>query len=282
SKAGVDLLGEREGYIRPLDKSKQIDRATAFFGQGMTTTSLQLAMAMAAIANGGKLMRPYVVKAIADESGRVVKRSSPKVIRRVISGKTAKNVTRILEGVVGDEGTAPGGAINGFRVAGKTGTSQKVDPDTKKYSNKNYIATFVGFAPADQPKLVILVVIDEPEGVPYGGIVAAPVFQEVGQWSLNHLRINPQIRLVKKGVEAPRVPIKSTASVLVDQVALKLREGFIPDFRGLGMREVAKRGRTLGLKVLLEGTGLAVSQQPAPGAPLKGISKLRVTFSPPP
>ena len=282
NKVGVDLLGEREGYIRPLNESKQIDRATAFFGQGMTTTSLQLAMAMAAIANGGKLMQPYVVKAIADESGRVVKRSSPKVIRRVISGKTAKNVTRILEGVVGDEGTAPGGAINGFRVAGKTGTSQKVDPDTKTYSNKNYIATFVGFAPADQPKLVILVVIDEPEGVPYGGIVAAPVFKEVGQWSLNHLRINPQIRLVEKGVEAPRVPIKSTASVLVDQVALKLREGFIPDFRGLGMREVAKRGRTLGLKVLLEGTGLAVSQQPAPGAPLKGISKLRVTFSPPP
>lgn len=282
NKVGVDLLGEREGYIRPLNESKQIDRATAFFGQGMTTTSLQLAMAMAAIANGGKLMQPYVVKAIADESGRVVKRSSPKVIRRVISGKTAKNVTRILEGVVGDEGTAPGGAINGFRVAGKTGTSQKVDPDTKTYSNKNYIATFVGFAPADQPKLVILVVIDEPEGVPYGGIVAAPVFKEVGQWSLNHLRINPQIRLVEKGVEAPKVPIKSTASVLVDQVALKLREGFIPDFRGLGMREVAKRGRTLGLKVLLEGTGLAVSQQPAPGAPLKGISKLRVTFSPPP
>lgn len=282
NKAGVDLLGEREGYIRPLNKSKEIDRATAFFGQGMSATSLQLATAMAAIANGGKLMRPYVVKAIADESGRVVKRSSPKVIRRVISGKTAKNVTRILEGVVGDEGTAPGGAINGFRVAGKTGTSQKVDPDTKKYSNKNYIATFVGFAPADQPKLVILVVIDEPAGVPYGGIVAAPVFKEVGQWSLNHLRINPQIRLVEKEVAAPRVPIKSTASGLVDQVALKLREGFIPDFRGLGMREVAKRGRTLGLKVLLEGTGLAVSQQPVPGAPLKGISKVRVTFSPPP
>jgi cell division protein FtsI (penicillin-binding protein 3) len=282
SKAGVDLLGEREGYIRPLNKNKQVDRATAFFGQGMTTTSLQLAMAMAAIANGGKLMRPYVVKAIADESGRVVKRSSPKVIRRVLLGKTAKNVTRILEGVVEDEGTAPGGAINGFGVAGKTGTSQKVDPETKKYSNKNYIATFVGFAPADQPKLVILVVIDEPAGVPYGGIVAAPVFKEVGQWSLNHLRINPQIRLVEKGVEAPRVPIKSTASVLVDQVALKLREGFIPDFRGLGMREVANRGRTLGLKVLLKGSGLAISQQPSPGAPLKGISKVRVTFSPPP
>jgi hypothetical protein len=125
-------------------------------------------------------------------------------------------------------------------------------------------------------------VIDEPAGVPYGGIVAAPVFKEVGEWSLNHLRINPQIRLVEKGVEASRVPIKSSAKVLVDQVALKLREGFIPDFRGLGMREVVNRGRTLGLKVLLKGTGLAVSQQPSPGEQLKGISKVKVTFSPPP
>ena len=281
SKTGIGLLGERGGYIRPLNKSKEIDQATAFFGQGISATSLQIAMAMAAIANGGKLMRPYVVKAIADESGRVVKKSSPKVVRRVISSKTAKNVARVLEGVVRGEGTAPGAAINGFRVAGKTGTSQKVDPDTKKYSNRNYMATFIGFVPADQPKLVILVIIDEPTGISYGGIVAAPVFREVGEWSLNHLRINPQIRSVEKEVEVPIVRTRSSASVLVNQVALKLREGFVPDFRGLGMREVAKRGRTLGLKVLLEGSGLAVSQKPAPGVPLKGISKVRVTFSPP-
>jgi cell division protein FtsI (penicillin-binding protein 3) len=276
-----DLLGERTGYIRPAEETKPIDQATHFFGQGMTTTSLQLAMGMAAIANGGRLMRPYVVKAIVDESGHTVKENHPQVVRRVISENTAKKVVRILEGVVKEEGTGAAAAISGFRVAGKTGTAQKVDPKTKKYSRKKYVATFVGFVPADHPRLVILAVIDEPKGTPYGGVVAAPVFRTLGQWSLNYLRVNPQVKLVETSIGAREDVNNGSGCDLKKQKPLKVKAGLLPDFRGLGMREVLKKGRSLGLKVLLEGTGLAVKQNPKPGAPLNKIGAVQVCFSPP-
>jgi len=124
-------------------------------------------------------MRPYVVKKIVDESGGLVQETRPKVVRRVISTRTAMRVTKVLEGVVGSEGTAPKAAIRGFRVAGKTGTSQKVDPKTKRYSKSKYVAIFVGFAPVERPKLVILALIDEPKGVVYGGLVAGACFSRM-------------------------------------------------------------------------------------------------------
>ncbi len=282
-KTGVDLLGEREGFVRSPKDARQIDRATLCFGQGMTTTSLQLVMAMAAIANGGKLMRPYVVKAVVDESGRVIKETYPKVVRRVISPRAAKKVAKILEGVVSEEGTGPKAAIKGFKVAGKTGTAQKVDPKTGTYSRTKDVATFVGFAPADHPKLAILVMIDEPKGISYGGVVAGPVFSEVGLWSLNHLRVNPQTELVDKGtdVEQNTDKLSNPGPQKAKQPPVKVEAGFLPDFSGLGMREVLKKGRSLGLKVVLKGTGLAVRQEPGPGAPLKMIGSIKVSFSPP-
>ncbi|HBF43111.1 MAG TPA: penicillin-binding protein [Desulfobacteraceae bacterium] len=281
SKTGVDLLGERKGFVRLPDKARPFDRITPFFGQGMTVTSLQMATAMAAIANGGKLMRPYVVKSIVDESGNVMEKGRPKVVRRVISSKTARKLTRILEGVVRDKGTGVKAAIRGFCVAGKTGTAQKVDPVTKKYSNRKYVAVFFGFVPADQPRLVILVVIDEPKGVSYGGVVAAPVFRQVGLWTLNYLRINPNVQLVDKGMDEKEDGNEISGTDRVSQKHLKIELGFLPDFAGLGMREVIKKGRSLGLKVFLEGTGLAFKQDPGPGVPLKDVHKVRVCFRPP-
>jgi cell division protein FtsI (penicillin-binding protein 3) len=280
SKTGMDLLGERKGFVRPADKARTIDKATIFFGQGMTTTSLQLALAMGAIANGGKLMRPYVVKSVVDESGRTVEQTYPKMVGRVLSSETAEKVVGILEHVVSDKGTAPKAAISGFRVAGKTGTSQKVDPKTRRYSREKFVAIFVGFVPADQPRLVILVVVDEPKGIAYGGIVSAPAFREIGQWSLNHLRVNPQIRLVDKKVDVKEIK-KEPQPDLVKHNDLRIKVGLLPDFRGLGMREVVKKGRSLGLKVLLEGTGLAVDQEPGPGSPIQEVHTVRVSFRPP-
>ena len=280
-KTDIDLLGERDGFIRPADKAKTIDKATIFFGQGMTTTSLQLAMAMGAIANGGKLMRPYVVKSVVDESGRTFKQTYPKMVRRVLSAETAEKVKRVLERVVSDEGTAPKAAISGFKVAGKTGTSQKVDPKTKTYSRDKFLAIFVGFVPVKQPRLVILVMVDEPKGVSYGGIISAPVFREIGQWSLNHLRVNPQIRLVDKGIDVQGDAKKEPQPDLAKHNDLRIKVGLLPDFRGLGMREVIKKGRSLGLKVVLEGTGLAVEQEPGPGSPIQEVHTVKVSFRPP-
>ena len=281
SETGVGLLGERKGFIRSPKKARSIDQANLFFGQGMSATSLQIAVAMAAIANGGKLMRPYVVKAVINDSGGVEKETHPKVVRRVISDQTARRVAGILEGVVDEEGTGSKAAISGFRVAGKTGTSQKVDPKSKKYSRTKYVATFVGFVPLDHPRLVILVVIDEPKGIPYGGVVAAPVFSEIGLWSLNHLQVNPKIRLVEKGLDAREKTNSRSVSAQTDRVSIEVKTGFLPDFKGLGMRKVISEARSLGLKTLLEGTGLAVKQNPKPGSPLQKVHTVTVIFRPP-
>jgi cell division protein FtsI (penicillin-binding protein 3) len=280
SKTGIDLGGETSGFIRPSKQAKEIDQANIFFGQGMTASSLQIVVAMAAIANGGKLMRPFVVKAIRDQSGRVVKEMKPRVIRRVISPQTAKKVARILEGVVGEDGTAPLAAISGYRVAGKTGTSQKVDPRTKSYSKTDYVAIFVGFVPADKPRMVILMTVDEPKGKPYGGLVAGPAFREVGAWALNYLGVTPRVRLAIANMEpegqGPRV-----SKVIHRPKTFSKKSGLLPDFRGQSMREVLKGGRALGLNVVLEGTGLAVKQTPRPGSSLKKIDTVKVSFRPP-
>jgi cell division protein FtsI (penicillin-binding protein 3) len=280
SKTGIDLNGEISGFIRPPKQAKEIDRANMFFGQGMTASSLQIAVAMAAIANGGQLMRPFVVKAIRDQSGRVVKEMKPQVIRKVISTKTARNVARILEGVVSEDGTAPLAAISGYKVAGKTGTSQKVDPRTKSYSKKDYMAIFVGFVPADKPKMVILMAVDEPEGKPYGGLVAGPAFQEVGTWALNYLGITPQVKLSAAKME-PETQGPKVSRLIHRPSTLSSEPGLLPDFRGQSMREVLMGGKALGLNVILEGTGLAVKQTPRPGSSLKKIHTVKVCFRPP-
>jgi cell division protein FtsI (penicillin-binding protein 3) len=288
-KAEIDLMGERGGFIRDAKKAREIDQATLFFGQGMTSTSLQLTMAMAAIANGGKLMRPYVVSKIVDEFGNTTRENGPKVVRRAISAQTARKVTTILEGVTTEEGTAEKAAIEGYRVAGKTGTSQKVDPQTKGYSKSKYVASFVGFVPSENPRLVILVMIDEPKGHIYGGLVAGPVFKEVGEWALNHLRISPHPSLLTniqvQSAQASAQPEKTIGTHVLPETASKLPEpiavGQLPDFSGLGMREVLKRSRALGLKVCLEGSGLAIKQEPNPGTPLETVQSVTVNFRPP-
>ncbi|MBW1816357.1 MAG: transpeptidase family protein [Deltaproteobacteria bacterium] len=282
SATGIDLPGERKGFIRPPKKARLIDQATHYFGQGMTVTSLQLAMAMAAIANGGKLMRPYVVKSIVDSSGNVLHEGRPKVVRRVISSQTSHEVAHTLQRVTEEEGTAPKAAIAGFSAAGKTGTAQKVDPKTRAYSKSKYVAAFVGFTPVVNPRLVILVVVDEPKGVAYGGVVAAPVFSEVGRWCLTHMRVNPQSLMAAKEMEVTSTaPAVASGPPAATDVRAETKKGSLPDFRGLGMREVLARGRSLGLDVVLVGTGLAVKQHPRPGGPLQRIGKVEVTFRPP-
>ncbi len=280
NKTGIDLIGERDGFIRPLKEAKEIDQATIFFGQGMSSTSLQLITAMASIANGGKLMRPYVVKAVTDQSGRPLKVIHPYMVRRVLSRETTEKVTRILEGVVSKRGTAPRAAISGYRVAGKTGTSQKIDRSTRAYSSRDYIAIFIGFVPADNPKLVILVMINEPKGAVYGGLVAGPVFSEVGEWSLNNLHISPQLELAKIKEELRTEILEDSTRAPVTHSRVE-DKGLLPDFRGLTMREVLKKGSDLGLRIILDGTGLAVEQSPVPGSSLRDVSSVEIDFRPP-
>ena len=280
SKTGIGLLGEQKGFIRSAASAREIEEITAFFGQGISVTTLQLAMGMCAIANGGELMRPFVVSSVKDSSGKAVQSRGPEVVRRVLSRKTCRTVSHILEGVVEKGGTGSEASIQGYEVAGKTGTAQKVDPETRRYSSDKYEAIFAGFVPVDDPRLVIVVLVDEPKGIPYGGIVAGPVFREVGQWALNYLQVAPRVQLASR-TEVP-APRDTDQKVLIRQSVTKgSAKDRLPDFSGETMREVLRAGKALGLKVDLKGSGLAFKQYPRAGSSLKKISVLKVEFRPP-
>ncbi|MCP9468583.1 MAG: penicillin-binding protein 2 [Nitrospira sp.] len=192
----IDLPGETAGLLKNPTEWGKRTAASVSMGQEIGVTPIQMVSAMAAIANGGILMKPYVVSEIRDARGRVIKRVFPSVKRRVISPETARTVTSILEGVV-TGGTGSKAAIDGFRVAGKTGTAQKIDPRTRAYSTTKFVSSFAGYVPAENPKLAMIVVIDEPSGEAWGGTVAAPVFRRVGEQVLKYWGIssNEPVRL---------------------------------------------------------------------------------------
>lgn len=270
-KTGIDLIGERTGWIREVGDNRPVDQATIFFGQGISVTSLQLATAMCAIANGGLLLRPYVVKEIIDKTGRIIKEIRPKVRRRVISKKTSDVLKQIMKLVVSKNGTAPNAKIDGFEVAGKTGTAQKIDPRTGRYSNRRYIATFVGFVPVKKPKILVLVMLDEPKGIYYAGAVAAPVFKEIAEWTLAYLGIAPKRE--KKDI----IFVKNTDK---SKGLKQLNSGLLPDMRGMSMREIVKFASSHNIRLIIKGSGYVISQYPRAGFPIKRIKRLIVRFGP--
>ena len=187
-RTDIDLPGEVGGLLKSPREWGRRSLASISMGQEVGVTPLQMLSAVAAIANDGVLMRPHVVSDVRDQKGQPVKEILPHVRRRVVSPATARTLTTILEGVV-TSGTGTKAAIPGFRVAGKTGTAQKVDPRTGAYSSALSIGSFVGFVPADSPRLAMIVVIDEPQGEAWGGVVAAPVFRRVGEQALTYMGV---------------------------------------------------------------------------------------------
>jgi cell division protein FtsI (penicillin-binding protein 3) len=190
-RAEIDLPGEAAGLVKePRDYGRR-SLASIAIGQEIGVTPLQLITAVSAIANGGWLMKPFVVSEIRDGSGQLVFQSVPQVRRRPIAAETAQALGAILEGVV-VLGTGSRAAIPGYSVAGKTGTAQKIDPETGGYSPTQFVGSFVGYVPAEDPRLAILVVIDEPQDEAWGGVVAAPVFRRVAEQALPYLGVSPR------------------------------------------------------------------------------------------
>jgi len=187
TKTGIDLKGEVNGLLKPPSVWSKTSIGAIPIGQEVTVTPLQMLGAMAAIANGGAYMQPYIVKTIKDNNEKIVKSVEPKILDHVISPETARRVTEILVGVT-EKGTGKAALIKGMRVAGKTGTSQKVVDG--KYSHSQFFASFCGFAPADNPRLAAIVVVEEPRPSYFGGTVAAPVFKEVIENSLKYLDVS--------------------------------------------------------------------------------------------
>jgi cell division protein FtsI (penicillin-binding protein 3) len=183
---GVDLPGEERGIVLPVGKYSGSSMGNLPIGQGIAVTPIQMATAYAAIANGGILRTPQVVRRVRGE--RV---AMPKG-RRVISTRTAFQLRTMLEGAFAPGGTASEVAIPGYKLAGKTGTANKIDPKTGEYSKASYVASFIGFAPALHPRLLIAVMVDEPHGAIYGGTVAAPAFGQIASFALPYLRIPPR------------------------------------------------------------------------------------------
>ncbi len=182
---GTDLPGEEAGIVLPLAKYSGASMGNLPIGQGIAVTPMQMAVAYAAIANGGILRPAHIVERV---NGR---QAAPHKGRRVISEANAASVRKMLEDVLGPGGTATGAAIKGYELAGKTGTAEKPDPVTGGYSKDKYVASFVGFAPARHPKLLVTVMVDEPKGEIYGGLVAGPAFKEITSFALTYLRIPP-------------------------------------------------------------------------------------------
>ena len=186
-KPGVRLPGVSSGLLRERESWTDYSLASVSFGHEIAVTPLQMVAALSAIANGGTLMEPHITKALMRD-GKIVEQIKPKKIRRVISKKTSRQMMEILKFVVKD-GTGKNAAVEGFDVAGKTGTAQKYITKTKSYSKTEFVSSFIGYAPADAPRLVILVMIDNPKGVHWGSVVAAPVFREIAKKSLRYLNV---------------------------------------------------------------------------------------------
>jgi cell division protein FtsI (penicillin-binding protein 3) len=199
---GMDLPGEAPGLIRRPRSWSALSLASLSIGQEIAVTAVQMATAFAAIANGGRLVRPHVVRALSTPDGSIARQVEPVAIRQVISPQTARTVLSILTSVV-NEGTGKEAALEGYTVSGKTGTAQKLDPATGRYSHQKVVASFIGAVPAEAPRLVILVVIDEPESLRWGGSLAAPVFREIAGEAMQYLQVPPSpnrdLRLVRMG-----------------------------------------------------------------------------------
>ena len=188
SKLGIDLSGEISGMIKPPRAWSKTSISAIPIGQEVGVTALQLVSAISVIANGGQLMKPYIIDSVRDKGGRVIKQNKPVLIRKVISVDTAMRIKKILTGAV-EEGTGKLAKVSGFSAAGKTGTAQKLDPNGA-YSHTKFVASFIGFSPAEDPILAIVVTVDEPHPYYFGGVVAAPVFQKVAGDAIRYIKGN--------------------------------------------------------------------------------------------
>ncbi len=271
---GVDLPGESAGLLRPLGRWSALSLPSLSFGQEVGVTGVQITMAAAAIANGGYLMKPIVVRRVEDAEGRVVLERKPLVVRRVLQPDTVDTLTEILRTVV-REGTGKAAAVAGYAVAGKTGTAQKVDA-SGRYSMVDHVASFVGWAPASHPALVVLASLDTPRGPRnQGGDVAAPLFARVAESALRLLAVPPDDpgRVLRAVTTVPETVVPAAyrpqgpsrpAVVPPDD-----EPGLMPDLRGRSAREAAIAAARRGLVVELRGSGHVVVQSPEPGTEIE-------------
>jgi cell division protein FtsI/penicillin-binding protein 2 len=309
---GVDLPGESRGKLRRLENWTPVSVGSISMGQEVGVTPIQMISAVSAIANGGLIIKPHVVRGLQRGNRLTEPADSQQVPRRVIKETTAASMRRMLEGVVLN-GTGKRAILEGYTSAGKTGTAQKYDPETGRYSTHDLIASFVGFAPINTPALTILVQLDSPAGGHEGGVVAAPVFKRVAQQVLAYMDVPRDIPVTAETLRVSRMqaarekdenlsdasdfepvqtsssgafyeqsPAASNAVPAVSAPTAELAEGEgipAPQLVGKTVREVTEQCLKLGLTPILVGTGMATAQSPEPGAMVRRGNRITVQFA---
>jgi len=279
TKTGIDLPGESSGLVRPVKNWVPVDTAMIGFGQGVSVTAIQLISAVSAIANNGVLMKPYVVRGIADNDNHLVRLYTPTVVRKVISPETAKRLTNMLTEVVGaEDGTGKNARIVNVSVAGKTGTSQKFDAARGVYSSEKVRTSFMGFFPADNPQVAILVILDEPQRDKWGGVASAPVFKKIAEQILNCFKTNIRETPVFEKEKTDKVQLVSAQQTLALPGTTESDGTTMPDFSGLTIREAMKRARAESIELKISGNGWAVRQYPPAHTPLGDERLCNVVF----
>ena len=303
ARTGIDLTGESPGILHALNRWQASSIGSIAIGQEIAVTPLQMATAYSVIANDGMLVTPHLVRELRSPEGTVLFQAKPEA-HRALKPETTATLRNMFEDVT-LRGTARKAQLNGYTAAGKTGTAQKIDPRTHTYSTTKFIGSFVGFAPVKNPAVVIIVVIDEPQGAYHGGDVAAPVFREIAEQILPDLNITPDTEL-KPGAELiAQVSRSSPQQVKEDQMQSERREAtlpivaarnfsgqtsevvfapaskrtaLMPDLRGQSVRDVARMCAQLSLRLEAHGEGRATRQSPAAGSEVDPGTVVRVDF----
>jgi len=280
-RTGIGFDGEVDGILHPTSRWFPIDLAAVAFGQGVTTTPLQLAQALCAVANGGEIVVPHLLKKVVDHTNDKTTTVARKVKRRVISTQTAAQLREMMVGVT-TEGTGTRARVSGFAVGGKTGTAQKVDTVTGGYSPDKFVSSFAGFAPADKPRLVVLITLDEPVGDAYGGLLAAPVFAEIVEQSLRYMHV-PNMDNVETVTPSPEpeTAVASFTALGPRLLQADSEAGIMPDFVGMSARQVLQVMEKADLNIHIEGYGRVVEQTPAAGKNVDPDTRLQVLLQPP-
>lgn len=259
-KTGIDLGGEENGILFKLEKVGPVELATTSFGQGVSVTPIQQVAAVSAAINGGHLYKPHIAKSwIHPDTGETIQTIEPELIRSVISEHTSQQLREALESVVA-QGTGRNAFVDGFRVGGKTGTAQKVI--NGQYSKTEHIVSFVGFAPADNPQLVIYVAVDNPKGLQFGGLIAAPIVKNIMEDALRYMGIKPRKDQIEKEFVYGDTPIRE-----------------VPDLVGMTISDIYESMNSH-FQLVTSGSGYTVvNQAPRAGTRLEQNSTIRIYLS---
>ena len=276
-QTGIELPGEGEGILFNPDEMSNINTATMAIGQGIAVTPLQMVQAFGAVANHGTMMKPFVIKEIDNPDGSVFKKTEPQEVGQPVSAE----VSRIISTIMADEINSGGGLnakIDGYNFCGKTGTAQRLNSEGTGYADGQYIGSFVGFGPLEDPEYVVLIVVDNPSGVYYGAQVAAPVFKSMMTDIVRIKGIRPASAAAANATvlkslpaavsKAPLPPVDATGDTVL-----------LPSFIGYDSREVNEWLNAAGLGFIPNGTGLATYQVPAAGTYVDAGSNVTVSFS---